>query len=150
MKQTSHTGCYPLSQWINSKAPYSSCVTLIHLKGTFTFKSSIIEPLVQHASSKQGVNCIDHKEFVLTIDSVDGNGCKSFGRGSLGKRSSGFTLTYQKGRKHIIEFTSLITKYQTRYSTVAFSSANSSHSHTVQVPFLAQHSNISVHDRDKS
>lgn len=82
-----------------------------YINFTLIFKSSIIEPLAQHASSKQGVNCIDHKEFVLTIDSVDGNGCKSFGRGSLGKRSSGFTLTYQKGRKHIIEFTSLITKY---------------------------------------
>ena len=37
--------------------------------------------------------------FILTIDSVDGNGCKSFGLGSFGKRSSGFTWTYSKQTK---------------------------------------------------
>ena len=30
------------------------------------------------------------------MDSVVGNGCKSFGFGNLGIRSSGFTFAYQK------------------------------------------------------
>lgn len=34
------------------------------------------------------------------MDSVVGNGCKSFGFGNLGIRSSGFTFAYQKKKRH--------------------------------------------------
>ena len=64
-------------------------------------------PPMQHEVSR-----INHSTLlVLTMDSVEGNGCRSLGRGSLGIRSSGFIRAY------IQQWKSTTVKLDIKFST---------------------------------